>query len=262
MYYAGRETTQVKPISTARKTEVRKAKYRKTQYAHLSRKSRKPMNRTGAPQLGIALPWNFLFQPGESSVTPIAQVSRESYTPSSWSSRSVFGYSKRSSRKPGTGRSRGGLGTSDNDESLGLSFNIPALTTSYTPPESFSPTSAAPVTPASGADSFWNPLATIVEAWNNRPQVLKDIRIRVNPTKAAQFGAGILPPKAVGQAIDYARNMGFDPTYLTKYGEVPITGTMAQYAYQARATDWSAYLPWILGAGAAVIVLPMVLGKR
>ena len=266
MYYAGMETARIRPVTTARKTEARKAYKRKTMYARLSRQSRKPMNRTGAPTLGVPLPWNFIVDPGRNTLRPTAQVpsSTEQFAPSSWSSWSPFGFSRDWStrRKPGSGRSQGGLGTSDNDESLGLSFNLPALTTSYTPPASFGPTSLAPVTPASGASSFWNPLTSIVNLWNSRPQELKDIRLRVNPTKAIQTAAAVLPPGKVGQAVDYARSMGLDPTYLSRYGEVPITGDMARYGYQSQAMDWSQYLPWILGAGAAAVLLPMVLKGR
>lgn len=240
MYYSGMGTTEIQPITTARKTTVRKS-YR----GRRLKPCRKPMYRT---DLGEWLPWSFNTQPGKGS---LVQAS-----PSRVTTRSVFGFSRSLStrRKPGSSRSKGGLGENDIDEVLGLSFNIPALTSSFTP------TSAA--APASGADSFWSPFESITNLWNSRPEALKKIRIRVNPTKVAQAASKILPPGQVEKAVDYARRMGIDPTYLSQFGEVPITGQMARYGYEARATDWSEYLPWILGAGAAVVLLPMVLGKK
>jgi hypothetical protein len=207
-----------------------------------------------APKLGDPLPWMFDSKPGSGSLwAPASKENSQEFAP-----RSIFGYTK-SRKKPGTGRSRGGLGNAD--EMLGLSFNIPSLTTSYTPPASSGPTSLSPVTPASGTSTFWNPLESIFKLWDQRPAELKKIRIRLNPTKVAQAAATVLPPDKVGKAIDYARRLGFDPTYLTKFGEVPITGDMARYGFQAQTIEWGKYLPWIIGAGAAVVLVPMLLKK-
>lgn len=232
MYYAGMETAEAQPNMNPRKTRVRKA------YKGLPcGPNRKPMYRTGQNVLGDWLPWRFSTQPGRGSLVPLTSKNRFR-------------------RKPGCGRSAGGLGD-DMDESLGLSFNVPGFTSSFTPSPSL-----APVTPASGASSFWNPIETITNLWNNRPEAVRKIRVRIDPTKAAQAVSRVLPPGQVGKAVDYARRMGIDPSYLTQFGEVPITGDMAQYGYQARAIDWSEYLPWILGAGAAVVLLPMLLKRR
>lgn len=244
MYYSGMDTTEIQPITTVRKTTVRKA-YR----GKRSKPNRKPMYRTDSGQW---LPWSFNTEPGKGSLVPISSDRVTTRTP-------FFGFSKSLSarRKPGSGRSKGGLGEDDIDEVLGLSFNVPALTSAFTPSSMLSP-----VTPTSGASSFWSPFESITNLWNNRPEALRKIRIRVNPTKVAQLASKVLPPSQVGKAVDYARRMGIDPTYLSQFGEVPITGDMARYGYEARATDWSGYLPWILGAGAAVVLLPMVLGKK
>jgi len=242
MYYVGMETTNIQPVSTPRKTRVRKA-YK----ARPCTPNRKPMYRT---DLGDYLPWGFTARPGQGSLVPVTQPSR-------YVSRSPFGFSRSldTRRKPGSGRSRGGLGEDDIDEVLGLSFNVPALTSRFTP-------SATPTTPASGADSFWSPFEAVTNLWNSRPEALRKIRVRVDPTRVAQAASKVLPPGQVAKAVDYARKMGIDPTFLSKFGEVPITGDMAQYGYEARATDWSQYLPWIVGAGVAVVLLPMALRRR
>jgi hypothetical protein len=138
---------------------------------------------------------------------------------------------------------------------LGLSFNVPALTSAFTP-------SNPQATPASGASDFWNLPEAVTNLWNNRPEALRKIRIRVSPTKVAQAASKVLPPEKVNEVVEYARRMGIDPFYLSRYGEVPITGDMAAYGYRSQAIDWSEYLPWILGAGAAVVLLPMVLKGR
>jgi len=238
MYYIGMETTKIQPITTGRKTGIRK-RYK----ARRCPPNRKPLYRT---DLGDWLPWGFTTQPGRGSLVPVTRPTRNE-------SRSLFGFSR--THKPGTGRSKGGLGDSDQDEMLGLTFNVPALTSSFTQ-------SNPQATPASGASDSWNTIESIMNLWNNRPEAFKKIRIRINPTKVAQAASRVLPPGKVNEAVEYARRMGIDPSYLSQFGEVPITGDMAQYGYEARATDWSQYLPWILGAGAAVVLLPMVLKGR
>ena len=252
------------------------------------------MNRKGAPTLGVALPWNFSDIPGRGSLTTTDTVNRVGYSPSTWQSFTPFGTSRRLGRKPGTGRSRGGLGDAeaapgggpfqkptsmnlnvnpgtvfwgglqingaddlDEDSSLGLSFNVPSLVSNFNP----MPSSLAPVTPASGASSFWDPLSTLLNFWNSRPQVVKDIRLRVNPVQAIQAAQTILPPGKVGDIVNSARAMGLDPSFLTKYGEVPITGNMAEYGYRAQGFDWQAYLPWIAGGAAAIFILPMLMKR-
>ena len=259
MYYVGDETTTVRPITTARKTEARKAYSRKFKHMHLCRTSRPPMNRKGAPTLGIALPWNFSDIPGRGSLTRVDTANRSGYSPSTWKSFSPFGAPRSMGRKPGTGRSRGGLGDAGDagDTSLGLSFNVPALVSNFRPTQ----TGVSPVTPASGASSFWNPLASMVNLWNNRPQVLKDIRLRVNPSQVVRQAQNILPPGQLNQVVENARRMGIDPSFLTKYGEVPITGNMAEYGYRSQGIDWATYLPWIAGGAAAFVLLPMILKK-
>lgn len=244
MYYIGMDTAKIQPITIARKTSVRKS-YR----GRRLKPNRKPMYRT---DLGAWLPWSFNTHPGKGSLV-IPDSPQRTTTRSA-----LFGIPRRltTRRKPGSGRSQGGLGSNDIDEVLGLSFNVPALTSGFTPSSSL-----APVTPASGAGSFWSPFEAITNLWNNRPEAVKKIRLRVDPTKVAQAASKVLPPGQVGKAVDYARRMGIDPTYLSQFGEVPITGDMARYGYEARATDWSEYLPWIIGAGAAVVLLPMVLKR-
>ena len=101
----------------------------------------------------------------------------------------------------------------------------------------------------------------MVNLWNNRPQVLKDIRLRVNPSQVVRQAQNILPPGQLNQVVENARRMGIDPSFLTKYGEVPITGNMAEYGYRSQGIDWATYLPWIAGGAAAFVLLPMILKK-
>ena len=146
----------------------------------------------------------------------------------------------------------------DEDAALGISFKVPSLVSNYQP----MPSVMQPTTPASGASSFWNPINSLVDMWNNRPQAVKNIRVRVNPTKVVQAAQRVLPPGQVNQAVEYARRMGIDPTFLTQAGEVPITGNMAEGVYRGEGIDWQTYLPWIAGGAAAFVLLPHILGRR
>jgi len=83
----------------------------------------------------------------------------------------------------------------------------------------------------------------LLNMWNNRPQALKDIRIRVNPQTAMQTLQQLLPAKNVEGAASYLRRIGIEPSYLTRYGEQPLTPGMIGYGYRAAGFDWGAMMP-------------------
>lgn len=248
MYYIGMDTTKIQPITAARATTVRKS-YK----ARPCRPCRPPMYRT---DLGEWVPWSYNTQPGRGSLVPRSS--------NRFSSRSVTGFSRSlaTRRKPGRGRSQGGLGADDVDEALGLSFNVPGYTSRFLPEGSSGGFAQNTVAPASGAGSFWSPLDAVMKLWDSRPEAVRKIRVRFNKAKVAQAVSKVISPAQAKVVVDYARKLGLDPSYLSPYGEVPITGDMAQRGFEMSTIDWKEYLPWILGAGAAIVVLPMVLGKR
>ena len=143
---------------------------------------------------------------------------------------------------------------------LGASLNVlPAGFTGFT--SSFTPSAASAPAPASSGGIF----DSIVNLWNSRPDVLKKIRIRMKPQAVAQQAQRIIGPNQVQQMVDYARAQGIDPTYLTQYGEVPVTGALAKYGYQYQAgafDNLSSYVPYILGAGAVLAVVASQRGSR
>jgi hypothetical protein len=110
---------------------------------------------------------------------------------------------------------------------------------------------------------FLDQVATnVTQAWENRPEVLKKIRIRIKPQQVLKQVSQLVPPAQAARSVDYARSLGFDPSLLTNYGEVPITGSTVYGGYQAGMIDWQKSLPWIIGIGAAVVILPMALRGR
>lgn len=204
-----------------------------------------------ASGLGDLLPWGMALIPG-SRMFDRASASG----PSTWTRSSGIGIpgSLSGRRKPGSGRSRGGLGDAG-DFSLGASILDPIAP--FAPSFSSSLVTTSAPTPSGGGlfDSIMN-------LWDSRPDALKAIRIRVKPQQVAAVAQRLVKPGQVQSAVDYARAYGLDPSMLTMAGEVPITGTMAGQGYRIAGIDIGQYLPWIIGGGVALLVLPMVLGKR
>lgn len=110
-------------------------------------------------------------------------------------------------------------------------------------------------------DSITSGLSSLVNMWNNRPEELKKIRLRVNPQQVMQTVQQAVPAGTVSKTVDQLRSWGVDPRLLVPGGSVPITGTTAGAAYRAAGFDWSTYLPWIVGGGVALVALPMLMRK-
>lgn len=109
--------------------------------------------------------------------------------------------------------------------------------------------------------------AVVGPAWDERPQWMKDIRIKADPEKIVEQAARIVPPEKVGRVIDQARKVGVNLFYNTPAGEIPVTGQMAQTGYAnypviARAQGAMGALAnvppmvWV-GGGALLLILLM-----
>jgi len=231
-YYMGADTDKVKPI-TRRKTWTR-GKFPRRTAKFLMQPGRKPKNRRGFPV----------------GSKPVA----------------VFG------RSAPLKMDRPGITAAETEEALWLgtplpvdmslepgqqlgglfdAFKVPTLTSSYTP----GPATSMVTAPAS---SWWNPVTAVtsaVQLWKDRPEALQDISIRFNPLKAVQ---GVVSPGQLESAVDKLRRLGIDPTYKG----MPLTGQQAGWGYRLAGIDWASYLPWIIGGGALLFVVPMLMKKR
>lgn len=112
--------------------------------------------------------------------------------------------------------------------------------------------------PAPAPSTVWNPITSLLSLWDQRPQVLKDIRLSVNPNQVVRTLQNVVSPGQVSGAVNQLRAWGITPSYQN----VPVTGTMAGAGYQAYGMNLSQYLPWIIGGGAILLLAPMLMGKR
>lgn len=113
-------------------------------------------------------------------------------------------------------------------------------------------------------DLFNDIVGAIVPGWDDRPQWMKDIRVKPNAPQIIQQAAKVVSPEKVGNVIDQAQKYGFNIFYRTPAGEVPVTGSTAAGLYRnypvvAKARETLAAVPpmvW-LGGGAVLLLLLM-----
>jgi len=94
---------------------------------------------------------------------------------------------------------------------------------------------------------------TLLKLWNQRPESLKRLRFRLNPTRLMQTVQTVVPGKTVAQAAAAMRAAGITPTMLTAGGEVGITPELARAGYEAAGVDWKSYVPWVIGGGVILV---------
>lgn len=243
MYYMGDSAIPVRPVT--RRLTLTRGQHRRVGKKYLQRQGRKPLNRHAYPTMGTPVAVDLSMQPGHFGGIPDDAFSMKGLNPLTKVGPSVLAIQTRSGR-------RVMVRPFDpfSPVSLGASILDPlSITSNFTP--SIPSVVAAPPPASSG----WGLVDSVVSLWNARPQVLKDIKIRINPAQAAQ--AAGLTPAQVQNAVNYARQMGLDPSYRG----VPITGAGANAGYRIAGMDLGQYLPWIIGGGAALILLPMLMRK-
>lgn len=217
-YYLGQNTDRVKPI-TRRTTWTRGLFNQIHTKRYLMQRGRCPINRRGYPVTG----------------RPVAVTG-----PPNWA------------------RFRGlTVGTAlptdmslEPGQQLGaITFNVPALTTSFSP--TAVPAKVAPST-------VWNPITSLINLWDSRPQVLKDMRFTVDPNIAMRAAQQVVRPGQVSGYVDWLQSKGVN----LNYRGVPVSGPTAGFGYQMAGIDWAGWMPWIIGGGVALVALPMLMGKR
>lgn len=255
-YYLGQNTDTVKPI-TRRTTWTRPVFNMQRRQGYLMKRGRCPINRHGYPVAGgpVAAEKAFGLQlrrmppPGQAFgwhkkmdmarlralSTPVMQNKLRAQ----WT-KPTLGYVTDVDLSLEPGQQLGGL--------MDV-FKVPTLTSS------FAPTVAAP---APASSSFWDPFASVVQLWNERPQVLKDIRINVDPNRVMQAAQSVVKPGQLQNFVNQASQWGVN----LDYRGMPISGQTAGFGYRLAGIDWAGWMPWIIGGGVALVALPMLMGKR
>ena len=244
-YYSGSTDIPVKPVT--RRVTFTRGKHRQVSRRYLQKTGRRPLNRHAYPVMGTPVAADLAMQPGHFGGEPDDAFSMRGLNVLSPSSRGpvLIAAQTRSGRRiltrPYDPFSSVSLGASILDPLSIVSNYVPGI-----------PSVVAAPTPQSS--SVWDLPSAIANLWNSRPDVLKKIKVRVNPVKVAQQ---VLSPSQVQAAVDYARQMGIDPSY---HG-VPITGYSANAGYRIAGMDLGQYFPWIIGGAALLFIVPMVMKK-
>lgn len=222
-YYLGQSAIPVKPV-TRRDTWTR-GMPRATQQAYLQQPGRCPINRKSYPVSG----------------RPVAMSRRGVPV------RATLGTWIPTDMSLEPGQQMGGW----------MEDTIASMTKLVTPTTSSVPSVIA--APAKEEPGFLSNLLTgAMNLWDSRPQVLKNISLKVDPNVAMAAAQKLVSAGQVSKAVDYLRSVGINPSYLG----VPVTGAQAGYGYQLAGMNIQQYLPWIIGGGAVLLILPMVLGKK
>jgi hypothetical protein len=250
-YYLGQSDIPVKPVT--RRTTWTRGMPRAVRHAYLQQHGRCPINRRGYPVTGVPIPttptvgaWTNLDlsrEPGQNqlghSIAPITMSVRT-----------------RGGRIIGTNPYEGGalmtapIGTLGADVPAG--YGLAPLSMLQSTP------SIPSVVAAPAPSSVWDPIKSALALWDARPQAMKNVRFTVDPNQAMRALQTVVKPGQVSGAVNWLRSQGLMPSYQG----VPITGDMAGYGYQAAGFDFGKYLPWILGGGALLFVVPMLMKRR
>lgn len=223
MYYLGQSTIPVKPVT--RRSTFTRGMRAVVQKAYLQQGGRCPLNRPGYPVAG----------------RPVA-VSRRGMP-----FRATLGTWIPTDMSLEPGQQMGGW----------MEDTIASMTKLVVPTTSGVPSVIA--APAKEQPGFLSNLLTgALNLWDSRPQVLKNISFKVDPNVAMATAQKLVSAGQMAKAVDYLRSVGINPSYLG----VPVTGTQAGYGYQLAGMNLGQYLPWIIGGGAILLLLPMVIGRR
>lgn len=116
-------------------------------------------------------------------------------------------------------------------------------------------------------DLFNDVMGAIVPGWDQRPDWMKRIAVKPDPTKLLQ-AAQRVAPQAGAQVVSAANRYGFNIYANTPAGQVMVSPEMAQGMYQgmpflARAQSAFESVPgWVWAVGAGGVVLLFVAMKR
>jgi hypothetical protein len=255
-YYLGQSTIPVRPV-TRRATLTRGQAPRRTR-RYLQRTGRKPLNRRAYPTMGTPVPVDLSMQPGSFGrghhglTTDYGlgesedAFSMKGLNPLRRNGPAILAMQTRSGRR---------VMTRPYDPfspvSLGQSILDP-LSYTVAPVTEFLPSIPSVITAPAPSSGF------IGGIFDSAANFMKNLSVSVDPLKTIQAVQQIIKPNQVGYLTDQLRRFGINPAYMG----LPITGTTAQYGYQAAGINWMGMLPWVAGGAALLFVVPMLMGRR
>ena len=118
-------------------------------------------------------------------------------------------------------------------------------------------------------DMFGDIMGAVVgkENWDARPEWMKRIAVKPDPSRLFSTAAKVLPPRMVGKVVGQANQAGFDMYYNTPAGQIPVTpefaeGVYGNYPTFLKTRDVFASVPtWIYAVGAGGILLAFMMRK-
>lgn len=227
-YYTGQSTIPVQPVT--RRATMTRGQVPRNEQKFLQTNGRRPVNRRGYPVAGVPVPTT-------------QTVGTWNKIPMSMEPGGRLGHYLPTDMELHPGRQLGGW-FEDTIASM-TKLSVPTVPSVATTPK------AEP--------GFLTSLVTgAMNLWDQRPQVLKDLSFKVDPNVAMAAAQKLVSAGQVTKAVDYLRSVGINPSYLG----IPVTGTTAGAAWTVGGMNIGSYLPWILGGGAVLILLPMLMGKR
>jgi hypothetical protein len=131
---------------------------------------------------------------------------------------------------------------------------IAPLTTSFISTETAPSVPSVIAAPASAPSSP----GFISSIFDSAANFMKNISVSVDPLKTIQGIQQIIKPSQAGALAAQLQRYGINPAYMG----IPVNQYTAQYGYQAAGINWQAYLPYIAIGGAALFLLPMLMGKK
>lgn len=123
--------------------------------------------------------------------------------------------------------------------------------------------------PGQLGDMFGDIMGTVVgkENWDSRPDWMKNIKVKPDPSRLFSQAVKVLPPRMVGNVVGQANQAGFDMYYNTPAGQIPVTpefaeGVYGNYPTFLKTRDVFASVPtWVYAVGAGGVLLAFMMRK-
>lgn len=117
-------------------------------------------------------------------------------------------------------------------------------------------------------DLFNDIMGAVVPSWDNRPDWMKKIVVKPDPSKIAQTAIKAVPPSQVGKVVGAAEKYGMNFFYNTPAGQIPVTAQTAESMYgnfpamlQMRNLA-SGFPMWAMVAGAGILLFFIVRSRK
>lgn len=119
-------------------------------------------------------------------------------------------------------------------------------------------------------DLFGDIMGAVVgkENWDARPDWMKKIAVKPDPTRLFTAAARVVKPRQVGKVVGLANQAGFDMYYNTPAGQIPVTpefaeGVYGNYPSYLKTREVFGSIPWwVYAVGAGGILFAFSTRKK